>query len=213
MKTKREHSDRGGEYTSDKHREEAAEEGVLQTFSGAHAPQQNSRAERKNRTLDEMISTVMHHANAPGSMWGEALNWVLFVENNTPFRKVDGVWMSRKALFTRQSKNFDPDKFRPFGVRMWGYLPVLARVGKKSHLRRKVVAGIFVGWANSGNGNVLRMWVPEERKIREFAFQHCTFQEDVYPWRDKRNWMPEQQNQPVDHVIPELGFHHLFVSC
>ena len=51
---KTEMSDRGGEYTSNKHLAEVDELGIEQQFSGKSAPAQNSKAERKNRTIDEV---------------------------------------------------------------------------------------------------------------------------------------------------------------
>ena len=38
-----------------------------------------------------------------------------------------------------------------------------------------------------------------------FAKQHVTFQEDVYPWRERDTWDPEWQDQPTAHEIPEIG--------
>ena len=125
--------------------------GVDQTFSGARAPQQNAKPERKNRTLDEEITTIMLHSGAPGCMWGEALNWTVFVHNNLPYKEVDGVWHSRRSLFTKSPKQFKVSNLRPFGCRAWGYLPVEAREGYKSHLRMKCYPGIFLGYSKQGN--------------------------------------------------------------
>ena len=46
--------------------------------------QQNGVAERKNRTLMDMVKSIVSNTNLPDSMWGEALKMAMYVLNRVP---------------------------------------------------------------------------------------------------------------------------------
>ena len=73
-----EHGDRRGEFTSNEQKENARDRGVEQHFSAPYCPEQNGKAERANRTLDEAVTTAMMNCDAPAGFWGEATRWVVF---------------------------------------------------------------------------------------------------------------------------------------
>ena len=42
-------------------------------------PQQNDVAERRNRTLMEMVRSMMSYSPVPISLWGEALKTAMYI--------------------------------------------------------------------------------------------------------------------------------------
>ena len=51
-------------------------------------PQQNGVAERRNRTLMEMVSSMMSYSSVPISLWGEALKTAMYILNKVPSKVV-----------------------------------------------------------------------------------------------------------------------------
>jgi transposase InsO family protein len=50
------------------------EEGVKHEFSAPYTPQQNGVVERKNRTLINMVRTMLGEFKIPERFWSEAMN-------------------------------------------------------------------------------------------------------------------------------------------
>ena len=51
-------------------------------------PQQNDVAERRNRTLMEMVRSMMSYSSVPISLWGEALKTAMYILNRVPSKAV-----------------------------------------------------------------------------------------------------------------------------
>ena len=72
-------SDRGGEYDAPLN-EFCAQHGFIHQTTTPYSPQQNGIAERKNRTLKEMMNAMLLSSGLPQNLWGEAIlsaNYVL----------------------------------------------------------------------------------------------------------------------------------------
>jgi transposase InsO family protein len=52
------------------------EEGIKHEFSSPYTPQQNGVVERKNRTLLDMVRTMLDLYKTPDRFWAEAINTV-----------------------------------------------------------------------------------------------------------------------------------------
>lgn len=63
-------SDRGGEYTSNENKRFLRSHGIQMQLTAADCPQQNGKAERKNRTLMEMARCMLNDAGLPYSFLG-----------------------------------------------------------------------------------------------------------------------------------------------
>ena len=202
------HADLGGEYVSKTAYSEAMKKGLQKRFAAPGASNQNPLAERKNRTLDEAISTIMHNAGAPSSFWGLANEHVVFTHNHLPYRKVQldpadkekWEWQSRAKLFLKSMHEFDVDNLRVWGCEMWGYVPVKRRIGAKNHLRLKTRHGIFVGYDSSAKAYLI--YDIKERKIFRAAYQHTVANEAVFPWRNRQNKTAEEANLPPSFQLP-----------
>ena len=73
-KIKRIRSDRGGEYTLKLFKEYCARGGIVHEYSILYTLQQNGVAEMRNRTLMDMVTSMISHARIPLYLWGETLN-------------------------------------------------------------------------------------------------------------------------------------------
>nr|XP_009783587.1 PREDICTED: uncharacterized protein LOC104232161 [Nicotiana sylvestris] len=66
-------TDRGREYLSDEFKQLCDEKGIQRQLTIPYTPQQNGVAERQNRTLLEMVRSMMAQAKLPIIYWGDAL--------------------------------------------------------------------------------------------------------------------------------------------
>ena len=63
-------TDRGHEYLLHVFKEFYEDKGIRRQLTIPGTPQQNGVAERRNRTLLDMVRSMMAHANLPISFWG-----------------------------------------------------------------------------------------------------------------------------------------------
>jgi hypothetical protein len=93
-------SDRGGEYLSNEFTDYLKENGILSQWTPPHTPQLNGVSERRNRTLLDMVRSMMSHAALPISFWGYALETAAHVLNRVPSKSVDTtpyeIWRGKK---------------------------------------------------------------------------------------------------------------------
>ncbi|MCF7184070.1 hypothetical protein L3H42_11275, partial [Corynebacterium sp. MC-13] len=76
-------SDRGGEYESP-FAEICLEYGIIHQTTAPYTPQSNGIAERKNRTLKEMMNALLISSGLPQSLWGEAILTANQILNRVP---------------------------------------------------------------------------------------------------------------------------------
>jgi transposase InsO family protein len=114
-------SDRGGEYYG-RHAPYGqipgpfakflAENGIVAHYSMPGEPQQNGVAERRNRTLLDMVRSMLSHASLPVSLWMEALKTAAHILNLAPTKSAPNtpheMWTGKKP-----SLNY---------LRVWGCL-------------------------------------------------------------------------------------------
>ncbi|KAJ9566156.1 hypothetical protein OSB04_002122 [Centaurea solstitialis] len=77
-------SDRGGEYLSDEFDNHLMECGIVSQLTPPYTPQMNGVSERRNRTLLDMVRTMMCHSTLPMSFWGHALETAAHILNRAP---------------------------------------------------------------------------------------------------------------------------------
>ncbi|GJR76167.1 pol polyprotein [Tanacetum coccineum] len=79
-------SDRGGEYVSP-FAEVCAQHGIRHEFTAPYSPQQNGIAERKNRTLKEMVTAMLISYGMSQDMWGKAILTATYLLNKIPHKE------------------------------------------------------------------------------------------------------------------------------
>ena len=82
-------SDRGGEYLSYEFGLHLKECGIVSQLTPPGTPQRNGVPERHNRTLLEMVRSMMSLTDSPLSFWGYALETATFTLNRAPSKSVE----------------------------------------------------------------------------------------------------------------------------
>ncbi|KAM2485886.1 hypothetical protein ACFX1W_038022 [Malus domestica] len=110
-------SDRGGEYLSNEFLDYLKECGIVSQWTPPGTPQHNGVSERRNRTLMNMVRSMMSSANLPVTFWGYALYTATYLLNRTlgyEFYNPDDkkVFVARTAI-TQQDDNPVPEPLAP----------------------------------------------------------------------------------------------------
>ena len=113
-------SDQGGEYVSDEFQTHLNEAGTQHQMTPACTPEQNGVAERLNRTLMNLVRSMLAHKTINNRFWAEALATAVYVRNSatssvlppntTPHHK----WMGKAP---------NVGHIRVFGSKCWYTLP------------------------------------------------------------------------------------------
>ncbi|KAL0445824.1 UNVERIFIED_CONTAM: Retrovirus-related Pol polyprotein from transposon RE2 [Sesamum latifolium] len=101
--------DRGGEYLSGEFIDYLKENGILSQWTPPRMPQLNGVAERRNRTLLDMVRSMMSFTKLPLSFWGHALEMAVKLLNISPSKSIPQtpyeIWHG-KACLLQPSKRF-----------------------------------------------------------------------------------------------------------
>ena len=62
--------------------------GIVAQYSTPGEPQQNGVAERRNRTLLDMVRSMMSYSTLPINLWMEALKTAIYILNRVPSKSV-----------------------------------------------------------------------------------------------------------------------------
>nr|KAJ0209067.1 hypothetical protein LSAT_V11C400185590 [Lactuca sativa] len=81
-------SDRGREYFNQEFDTFCEENGIKHERTSPYTPQQNGLAERKNRTLCEIVNYMLNQSGQPNNLWGEALLTACYVHNRITSRVI-----------------------------------------------------------------------------------------------------------------------------
>src|SRR3954469_12617036 len=82
-------SDRGGEYLSYEFGTHMKQCGIVSQLTPAGTPQRNGVYEHRNRTLLDMVRSMMSLTDLPLSFWGHALETAAFTLNRAPSKSVE----------------------------------------------------------------------------------------------------------------------------
>ena len=100
-----------GEYTSNEFTAYLKQEGVHHELTVPKTPQQNGVAERMNRTLVEIVRSMLSDVKLPKNFWAEALSTAVYLHNRSPTRAV-----VKKTPFEALTKEKPVvDHFKVFG--------------------------------------------------------------------------------------------------
>ena len=177
-KIKRLRSDRGGEYFPKIFDEFCEEHGIIHERTPPYSPQSNGVAERKNRTLTDLVNSMLATAGLSKAWWGEALLTSCHVLNRVPNKNKDKTpyeeWAGRKPSLSY--------------LRTWGCLAkVNIPITKKRKLGPKTVDCIFLGYAPRSVGYrflVVQSEVPDMHVDTIMESRDATFFENMFPMKD-----------------------------
>ena len=135
-KIKRVRSDRGGEYII--FNDFCEKEGIIHEVTPPYSPESNGVAERKNRTLKEMMNALLVSSNAPNNLWGEALLSACHLQNRIPYKKTGKTPYELWKCYLPNLKY----------LKVWGCLAkVLLPDPKKRKIGSKTSDCMFIGYA------------------------------------------------------------------
>jgi transposase InsO family protein len=81
-------TDSGGEYTLGIMDDFCKENGIVHHYTLPYTPQQNGVAERRNRTLMDMVRSMIAYSDFSLSFWGEALHTAVYLLNHSSSKSV-----------------------------------------------------------------------------------------------------------------------------
>ena len=200
-------SDRGGEYESAAFSDFCAQYGIVHQTTAPYTPQQNGVAERKNRTLKEMINSMLNSSGLPHNLWGEALLTANFILNRIPFKNSNKspyeVWKGRLPSYKM--------------IKIWGCLAkVLIPLPKRTKLGPKTIDCVFIGFANASAAYRFLVYKSEVHDIHVNTILEsidAKFFEDVFPHKESpmsamyKRTRDEQSTPKVQeqHTEPRKG--------
>ena len=82
--------DNGREYNNALFHRYCTDNGIIFHFSCPHTSSQNGKAERKIRTINNMIRTLLAHSSVPTSFWHHALQMATYLLNILPRPALSG---------------------------------------------------------------------------------------------------------------------------
>ncbi|KAL0400391.1 UNVERIFIED_CONTAM: Retrovirus-related Pol polyprotein from transposon TNT 1-94 [Sesamum radiatum] len=165
-------SDRGGEYLSGEFIDYLKENGILSQWTPPRTLQLNGVAERRNRTLLEMVRSMMSFTELPPSFWGHTLETVVKLLNISPSKSIPQtpyeIWHGKPASY----------KY----LRVWGSPTYVKRlVGDKLDSRSSLCR--FVGYPKETTGYYF--YDPTEQKV--FVSRNAVFLEKSFPSDNQRD--------------------------
>ena len=93
-------SDRGGEYLGQEFQQYLKDNGIISQVTPPYTPQHNDVSERRNRTLLDMVRSMMSKAELPLSYWGYAQESAAHMLNMIPTKSVPKtpyeIWTGKK---------------------------------------------------------------------------------------------------------------------
>ena len=193
-------SDRGGEYYGryDGSGEQRPgpfaiflkECGIVPQYTMPGKPSMNGVAERRNRTLKDMVRSMISHSSLPESLWGEALKAAVYILNRVPSKAVTKtpyeLWTGKKPSIRH--------------LHIWG-CPAEARPYRPNEkkLDSRTVSCYFVGYAERSRG--FKFYNPTTKSF--FETGNARFLEDVeFGGEDIRNVVFEEEEfVSLPHIV------------
>ncbi|GJS79819.1 retrotransposon protein, putative, ty1-copia subclass [Tanacetum coccineum] len=126
---------RGGEYISQEFKDYLKACGIIQQLTPPYTPQHNGVSERRNRTLLDMVRSVMNLTTLPLSFWDYALESATRILNMVPTKKVD---KNPYELWYGKVLNMSY-------LKVWG-CEALVKRDTPDKLQQRFVKCIFIGY-------------------------------------------------------------------
>ncbi|KAK2986839.1 hypothetical protein RJ640_011064 [Escallonia rubra] len=172
-------TDRGGEYCSKEFELFCEVHAIRRELTAAYTPQQNGVSERKNRTILNMVRSLLARGRIPKKFWPEAVNWIIHVLNRSPTFAVQD--MTPEEAWSGQRPAVD--HFRIFGCIAYAHIPD----AKRKKLDDKSEKCVFLGVSEVSKA--YKLFNPLTKKIvtsRDVVFE----EESTWDWN-------RQQPTPV----------------
>lgn len=179
-------TDRGGEFTSKEFNEFCTVHGIKRQLTTAYTPQQNGVAERKNRTIMNMVRCLLSEKEMPKPFWPEAVRWTVYVLNRSPTLSVKDKTPEESWSGIKPSV----EHFRVFGCIGHVHIPDAKRLKLDDKSHRCVLLGM------SDESKAYRLFDPVKKKV--------VISRDVQ-FDEKESWNWGRSEEEARHDILEWG--------
>ena len=184
-------SDRGGEYEFP-FQEICLENGIIHQMTSPYTPQQNGVAERKNRTLKEMMNALLLSSGLRQNLWGEAVLTATQILNRVPYSKTQIIpyekWKGRKP-----NLNY---------FKVWGCLAkVQVPKPKQVKIGPKTIDCIFIGYANNSKAYrflVYKSEIPDIHSNIIIESNNAESFEDIFSYKNEGKTLGESSKRPQE---------------
>ena len=149
-------TDRGGEYLSNEFRDELEESGVRHQLSAVETPQQNGIAERINRTLLDLVRSMLHAKELPKQFWAEALATAVHIRNRVTSKSIE---VDKTPHHYWHGTAPDIGAMRVFGCRCWYRIPK----SKVRKLDSRANEAVMIGYADECKA--YKLWDPKLERV------------------------------------------------
>ena len=181
-------SDRGGEYLSAEFIDHLVQNGIVSQLTTPGTPQQNGVSERRNRTLLNMVRSMMSYSDLPYFLWGYALSTAVYILNHVPTKSAPKtpreLWTGRKPCLQH--------------FRIWG-CPVHVLKGKMDKLESRSKVCYFVGYPKGTKG--WYFYNPQEQTV--FVSTNAVFLEEDYVMNHQPKKRITLEEAPENNLNPE----------
>lgn len=203
--------DNGKEFDNRHFWEFSKKNGVAFRLSCPHTSSQNGKAERKIRTINNIIRTLLVHASLPPSFWHHALHMATYLLNILPNKQL--AYQSPLKVLYQKEPSYS--HLRVFGCLCYPLFPSTT-INK---LQARSTPCVFLGYPSNHRG--YKCYDLSSRKI--IISRHVIFDETQFPFAKLHNPQPHtygfmddgpspyvihhltsqtSQNQPAEHVLP-----------
>ncbi|PWA57377.1 copia-type polyprotein [Artemisia annua] len=178
LKIKSMRSDRGGEFLSKEFNKFCEDNGIRRFLTASYSPQQNGVVERKNRTILNMVRSMLKIKKMPKEFWTEAVDCAVYLLNRCPSKSLDNktpqeAWNGMKPTVSH---------LRVFESIAYVHVPSQRR----SKLDDRSEKHVFVGYDKHSKG--YKLYSPVTGKVvvsRDVEFD----EEEAWDWSIKENEM------------------------
>ncbi|XP_052486483.1 uncharacterized protein LOC128041158 [Gossypium raimondii] len=120
------------------------DESLKNNLTNVYTPQQNGVAERKNRSLMDMVRCLLFEKKLPKTMWAEAVNTAVYLQNRLPTKA-----LASKTPFEAWF-GFKPSlaHLKVFGCLCYAQIPA----AKRDKLSERAQPGVLVGYSSFKKG-------------------------------------------------------------
>lgn len=161
-------SDGGGEYISNEYRAHLKSVGIHHQRTVAYTPHQNGVAERMNRTLKDLMRSMLLHKNVPQEFWADAVTTAAYIRNRVTSR---GLPRNQTPHALWHGKKPDVSHLRVFGSKCWYKRNGPGRRGLES----RSAQAMLIGYPRNQKG--YKLW--DENKGEVVISRDVVF--DEYP--------------------------------
>nr|GEV03544.1 hypothetical protein [Tanacetum cinerariifolium] len=181
-------SDSGGEYMSQEFLDHLKDHEIIAHCTPPYTPQHNGMSKSRNRTLLDMIRSMMSQTTLPKSFWDYALETATRILNMVPTKKVENtpyeVWHGQAPKL-------------PY-LKVWGCKALVKRdtLTKPDKLEPRSIKCIFIGYPKEMMG--YSFYYPPEIKV--LVSQNAEFLENDTSLNHKEDNL--EIDEPQSDIIP-----------